>query len=271
MQQVELRRALVSEQFEVHYQPQVSLIDGETTGFEALVRWRHPERGIVPPLAFIPLAEEIGLIELLGDWVLRTACRDAQAWPVPANGRPLRVAVNLSPLQFRDPRALLSGIRLALAESELPVERLELELTENALAYDVADTLVAIRRMEIDLALDDFGTGYSSLGRLRGHAFNRLKIDRSFVMDLGEEGDANEQRAAEWMIRAIASLGLGLGLTTIVEGVETPWQLDIARRAGCTEMQGYLASRPVARDAVPDLIRCLDDPQHPWKISPDGK
>lgn len=252
MQQVELRRALVSEQFEVHYQPQVSLADGRPTGFEALVRWRHPRRGLVPPDAFIPLAEEIGLIGLLGDWVLRTACRAAASWPVP-----LKLGVNISPLQLIDGRGMILAVQRALADSGLPAERLEIELTESALAGEVADTLAAIRRLGVGLALDDFGTGHSSLGRLRSFHFDRLKIDRSFVADLRPEASPEARRAAEWMIRAVASLGGGLDMQTVVEGIETEEQRAVARAAGCTEMQGWLTGRPVSEGAVPDVIARL--------------
>ncbi len=267
LQQIELRRAMESQHFQVHYQPQVSLADGHVTGMEALVRWHHPERGMVPPSLFIPLAEEIGLIDLIGEWVLRTACRDALTWPVPRNGVPLRVAVNVSPLQLRDGGALLHAIERALNESGLPVERLEIELTETALAVDdFGATLAAIRNLGADLALDDFGAGYSSLSRLHRLPFTRLKIDRSFVADLavgeGQTGDERGQQAGEWMIRAIASLGLGLGRDTVIEGVETPHQREIARLAGCTEMQGYLVSRPVPAASVADLLKRLDQREH---------
>ena len=258
LQQVELKRALKSQQFEVRYQPQVSLADGRVTGFEALLRWHHPERGLVSPGRFIPLAEETGLINLLGEWVLRTACRDAAAWPVPRHGVPLGIAVNVSPLQLRDGKALLAAIRAALDESGLPVERLEIELTETALADDIGDTLAAIRALGAKLALDDFGTGYSSLSRLHRHPFTRLKIDRAFVADLGGDNDADAERAGEWMVRGIASLGLGLGLDTIIEGIETPRQREIARLAGCTEMQGYLVSHAVPAADVANLIARLN-------------
>jgi EAL domain-containing protein (putative c-di-GMP-specific phosphodiesterase class I) len=257
LQHVELCRALKSQQFEVHYQPQVALADGRLTGFEALLRWNHPERGLVTPDQFIPLAEETGLIDLLGEWVLRTACREAAAWPVSDTGIPLRVAVNISPLQLRERRALLDMIENAIGESGLPVGRLELELTETALAGDIGDTLSDIRTLGADLALDDFGTGYSSLSRLHCHPFNRLKIDQSFVTDLGQEGESKAHHTSEWMVRAIASLGLGLGLETVIEGIETPHQRDVARQAGCTEMQGYLVSRPVPDTDVADLVSRL--------------
>ncbi len=260
LQQVELRRALKSDQFQVHYQPQVSLADGRITGFEALLRWQHPQRGLVSPDQFVPLAEETGLIDILGEWVLRTACRDAAGWPLPKNGVPLRVAVNVSPLQLRDGAALLGAIRGALDESGLSVERLEIELTETALAGDVGETLLAIRALGAALALDDFGTGYSSLSRLYRHPFTRLKIDRSFVADLGRDNNDEAERAGEWMVRAIAALGLGLGLDTVIEGIETPHQREIARFAGCTEMQGYLVSPAVAGAEVADFILRLDRP-----------
>jgi diguanylate cyclase (GGDEF)-like protein len=217
----------VDQPFEVHYQPQIALADGRLTGFEALLRWRHAERGFVPPDQFIPLAEELGLISILGDWVLRIACRDAMLWPQ-ANGCPaLRVAVNISPLQLKDGRALIGALHKALVESGLPASRLETELTETALEHDIGDTLATIRGLGIGLALDDFGTGYSSLGRLLHLPFDRIKIDRSFIADLNR----NElgQKSSEKVISAIASLGAALGLTTIVEGIETPEQMNIAQ------------------------------------------
>ncbi len=254
LQQVELRRALVTKQFELHYQPQVALADGRLTGFEALLRWRHPRRGLVSPEEFIPLAEEIGLIGLLGDWVLRTACRTAAAWPALPDGAVPRVAVNVSPLQLIDGREMILGVRRALEDSGLPPDRLEIELTESALAADVADTLGALRRLGVGLALDDFGTGHSSLGRLRSFHFDRIKIDRSFVADLRPDLPEEAQRAAAWMVRAVASLGVGLGMETVVEGIETPEQRDIALQAGCTIMQGWLAGRPMPEAEVPAAI-----------------
>jgi diguanylate cyclase (GGDEF)-like protein len=252
--QVELRRALVSEQFEVHYQPQVNLADRRVTGFEALLRWRHPTRGMISPAEFIPIAEEIGLIGLLGDWVLRVACRDAAQWPVPRGASPLRVAVNVSPLQLREGKALLHAIRTALEEAQLPPERLEIELTETALASDAGDVLSTVKSTGCSLALDDFGTGYSSLGRLRDMPFDRIKIDRSFMRDLEESVSEQSRRGALWMIRAIASLGTGLGLTTIAEGIETERQATLAFDAGCTEMQGFLISRAMPAHTVADFI-----------------
>ncbi len=259
---VELRRALVSEQFEVHYQPQVNLATGDLAGFEALMRWRHPDRGLVGPDRFIPVAEEIGLIDLLGDWILRTACRDAMTWRAAPGQRPPRVAVNVSPFQIRDGAGLLAGIRAALKESGLAPDRLEIELTESAMASDIVGPLTEIRDLGVELSLDDFGTGYSSLARLRRLPFTKLKIDRSFAQDLCGETAADDRASGEWMVRAIASLGAGLGLTTIIEGIETPAQAAAALRAGCTEMQGYLVSAPVAAAEVNALIQRIAAERH---------
>ncbi len=259
LQQAELRRALVSDQFEVYYQPQVNLADRGLVGFEALLRWRHPTRGLVSPMEFIPIAEEIGLIELLGDWVMRVACRDAAQWPLQHGGAPISVAVNVSPLQFREGAALLRVVRSALDDSRLDPGRLELEVTESALAFDAAELLASIKRLGCVLALDDFGTGYSSLGRLRDLPFDRIKIDRSFMRDLDEGVSQGVRRSALWMVRAIASLGDGLGLTTIVEGIETEQQATLAFGAGCVEMQGFLISPAMPSDQVADFIDGMNE------------
>jgi EAL domain-containing protein (putative c-di-GMP-specific phosphodiesterase class I) len=261
------------EQFEVHYQPQVMVADRRLFGFEALARWRHPVRGMVGPDQFIPLAEEIGLIGLLGDWVMRTACRTAAAWPTPRHGPPLQVAVNVSPLQLRERRALVASIADALQSSGLAPARLEVEITESALMGDALETLLAIKALGVGLSLDDFGTGYSSLSQLAHYPFDRLKIDRSFVRDLPDAASPPASadvrpggRAgahALWMIQAIASLGSGLGMATIAEGVETDQQAELVRRAGVTEMQGYLMSRPVPEAALATLIARLDTPPTP--------
>ena len=269
-QQMALRRAVVGQQFELHYQPQVRLDDGSLTGFEALLRWRHPERGLIGPAEFLPLAEEIGLVEPLGEWVLRTACRDAMRWPKPSRAADLRVSVNISGAQLHHGGALAGTVERALHESGLAPGRLELEMTEAALADEPGDTLVTIHRSGVDLALDNFGTGLTSLGQLRAHPFSRFKIDRCFVADFGRDGDGSGNRAGEWMIRGFAALGVGLGLETVVEGIETPAQRDIALRAGCSTMQGFLISRPVPNAALPELIRRLDHDQ-PEEGACDGQ
>jgi len=261
MQQVELRQALALEQFELHYQPQVDLDTGRVTGCEALLRWRHPERGLVPPDQFIPLAEEIGLIGLLGDWVLRTACRTAASWTGPGGG--VRVSVNVSPLQLRERGALADRVAAALDQAKLPPDRLEVEITESAMIADPGGALPAIHALGVGLALDDFGTGFSSLAQLGRHPFDRIKIDRSFVFDLERpQAGATGGHVAEaaWMVRAIAALGVGLGMRTVAEGVETPRQAAMVRQAGCSEIQGYLISRPVPASAVPDLLARLAIP-----------
>lgn len=247
-------RDLHTQQFTVHYQPKVRLATGRVTGFEALLRWRHPDLGQISPDRFIPLAEETGLIDIMGEWVLRTACHDAAQWLVPDDGVPLGVAVNVSPLQLRDGAALVAAISQALCNSGLEPHRLELELTESALVGDIGDTLAAIRALGVGLALDDFGTGHSSLSRLHLYPFTRLKIDRSFVVALDRTADPEAHRVSELMLRAIVLLGSSLGLDTIVEGIENQTQLEIACRTGCSEMQGYFASPPVPLADVPAII-----------------
>jgi EAL domain-containing protein (putative c-di-GMP-specific phosphodiesterase class I) len=232
----ELRKALAANQFELHYQPIVKLADNDIVGFEALVRWRHPERGLIPPGTFIPLAEEIGLIVLIGEWIIRQACAAAVTWP-----DDLRVAVNLSPVQFRNP-GLLQIIVSALANSGLRPERLELEITETVLLQDgetTLDTLYRLRELGIRIAMDDFGTGYSSLSYLQSFPFDKIKIDRSFVKDIVEStGSLN-------IVRAVAALAQGLGITATAEGVETEEQLERIRAEGCEEMQGFLIGMPM--------------------------
>jgi diguanylate cyclase (GGDEF)-like protein len=256
----ELRKAMSVEQFEVHYQPQVSTDRRQLIGFEALVRWRHPVRGMVGPDKFIPLAEEIGLIGLLGDWVMRTACRTAATWPMPRHGKALQVAVNVSPLQLRERRALVASIADALAVSGLAPERLEVEITESALIGDASETLNAIKVLGVGLSLDDFGTGYSSLSQLAHYPFDRLKIDRSFVRDLptGLESDGPAAAHAKWMLQAIASLGAGLDMSTVAEGVETEQQAVLVKQAGVTVIQGYLFAKPLPESRIAALIAQFD-------------
>ncbi len=271
---VELRKAMAVEQFEVHYQPQVDAKSHRLLGFEALVRWRHPTRGLIGPDLFIPLAEEIGLIGLLGDWVLRTACKAAAGWPVPRVGKPYQVAVNVSPLQLREKRALVASVADALAHARLAPERLEIEITESALIGDALETLNGVKALGVSLSLDDFGTGYSSLSQLGRYPFDRLKIDRSFVRDLpsGEEPDPATGQHARWMLQAIASLGSGLGMSTVAEGVETSAQADMVRLAGVSVIQGYLIARPTPEADVASLIRRLasstEGPECPASSAP---
>ncbi len=232
--EVDLRAALKSGDLAVHYQPLVNLASGDTIGYEALVRWRHPERGMVPPAEFVAVAEDTGLIGQLGAFVLKRACADAAKWPAP-----LKVAVNLSPLQFRNGN-LLAIVREALAGSGLPANRLELEITETLLLDRtgvVLATLHALRAHGIHISMDDFGTGYSSLSYLRSFPFDKIKIDRSFIRDMGANADSQA------IVKAIISLGASLGITITAEGVETEGDLARLKEEGCDEAQGYLFSK----------------------------
>jgi predicted signal transduction protein with EAL and GGDEF domain len=247
--ELDLRKALLANEFELYYQPVIQIAGGEVCGFEALVRWNHPERGLVMPGAFIPVAEEIGLIVPLGEWVLKKACMDAAKWP----GK-LSVAVNLSAAQFRNPMLALSVVS-ALGQSGLAASRLELEITETVLLQDdraVLDTLHQMRDLGVRICMDDFGTGYSSLSYLRSFPFDKIKIDRSFVSELGKE-----ENDCVAIIRAVTRLGSSLGMITTAEGVETEQQLEILRAEGCVQVQGYLFSRPKPIAEIPAMLREL--------------
>ena len=244
--EIDLRAALLSEQLELFFQPLVDLRVEKIIGFEALLRWRHPTRGLVSPDQFIPLAEETGLIVQIGEWVIQHACAAAIHWP-----DNVKVAVNLSAVQFRS-HNLVAATEAALLHSGLPPSRLEFEMTETALMSDATGTLAVLhqfRALGIHIAMDDFGTGYSSLSYLRRFPFDRIKIDQSFVRDLGKQQDCIA------IIRAAAALGTDLGIAITAEGVETQQQLAMLEHAGCTEFQGYLFSRPVPGDRVIDLLR----------------
>ncbi|OKO85875.1 diguanylate cyclase [Bradyrhizobium sp. NAS80.1] len=231
----DLRQALVYGGFEIHYQPLVDLRSNEVSGCEALLRWRHPERGMVSPAEFIPIAEDTGLINELGDWVLRTACNEAATWPAHVH-----VAVNVSPVQLKcDTLAL--RIAGALAASGLDPRRLELEITEAVLIRDdeaALSILHQLRAIGVRIALDDFGTGYSSLSYLKRFPFDKIKIDRCFVADIAETS------GAPVIVQAVVNIAAASNMTTVAEGVETAAQREILRALGCTEMQGYLFSAP---------------------------
>ncbi len=233
--QNDLRSAIANDELELHYQPQASMA-GEITGFEALVRWHHPHRGLIPPGQFIPLAEESGLILPLGEWILRSACREAASWP-----RPLRIAVNLSPVQFQggDLTGLVHGL---LLETGLAPGRLEVEITESVLIGDFSRTVAILRRLKnlgVRIAMDDFGTGYSSLSYLQSFPFDKIKIDRAFISNLGR----SPQSAA--IVRAVIGLGRGLDVPVVAEGVETEEQRAFLIGESCDEMQGFLIGRPM--------------------------
>ncbi len=243
--ELDLRKALANDEFELHYQPLVNIERNEVVGCEALLRWRHPTRGTVSPAEFIPLAEDTGLIASIGEWVLRTACAQAAGWP-----SVIKVAVNVSPAQFQSP-GLLQIVIGALAAAGLPPSRLELEITEAVLLHDNETTVATIRRLDelgVRIALDDFGTGYSSLSYLRSFPFDKIKIDKSFIHGLSESADAVS------IVRAITSLASELQMATTAEGVENAEQLDRLREFGCTEMQGYLFSPPVPAQELAPLF-----------------
>ncbi len=243
--ELDLRKAMRSDQFELHYQPLVNLETDTISGMEALARWRHPERGLVSPAEFIPVAEEIGLIGELGEWVIRQACADAATWP-----KNVRVSVNLSPEQFRGGN-LSQIVFSAIARSQISPSRLELEITENALLENnesTVKTLHELREMGIRIAMDDFGTGYSSLSYLRSFPFDKIKIDGSFVRDLSADTDASA------IVNAVATLSQSLGMSTTAEGVETEAQRRLVKEAGYTEMQGFLYSKPRPAAEIAELF-----------------
>jgi diguanylate cyclase (GGDEF)-like protein len=242
--EIDLRRALMEEELEVYFQPINDARTGAVRSFEALARWRHPERGMISPAEFIPLAEQTGLIVPLGEWILRAACREAMHWPDEVG-----VSVNLSALQFKGP-TLTATIRGALKDTRLAAGRLELEITESVLLDGTNDNLSILRdfhALGIKIALDDFGTGYSSLSYLRSFPFDKLKIDQSFIRN-------SDVRDGQEIVKAIANLGQTLGITTTAEGVETEDQLARMVEYGCTEAQGYLFSRPVPAAQVAGLL-----------------
>ena len=235
----DLRRAFANGEFELHYQPLVDIAANRISGFESLLRWRNPDKGMISPAEFIPVAEDIGLIVQLGEWVLREACSEAMNWP-----KDVKVAVNLSPVQFRS-RHLVQVVISALAHSGLSPRRLELEITESVFLAETEANLAILhqlRELGVSISMDDFGTGYSSLSYLRSFPFDKIKIDRSFVKDLAEREDCVA------IVRAISGLGRSLNITTTAEGVETTDQLDWLRAEGCNEVQGFMfsAAKPAA-------------------------
>ena len=253
----DLRDAIADNQLAVYYQPQNSIATGETVGFEALVRWTHPTKGPIPPMDFIPLAEETGLIMELGEWVLRTACTDAAAWD-----QPYKIAVNMSPVQFAHAN-LAQLVHEILVEAGLSPRRLELELTETAIISDKERSLHVLRQIKalgVSIALDDFGTGYSSLETLRAFPFDKIKLDRSFMSEI----ETSPQAKA--IIRAVLALGKSLETPVLAEGIETREQLAILANEGCNEAQGYYLGRPAPievayANAISAVARELSPPR----------
>ncbi|MCP3056657.1 putative bifunctional diguanylate cyclase/phosphodiesterase [Aurantimonas marianensis] len=239
--EADLRKALPNNELDVFYQPVMHAVREEVCGFEALIRWRHPTRGMIPPDEFIPVAEDIGLIVNIGDWVLRQACEQATRWPTD-----IRIAVNLSPAQFRS-QALVQAVVNALAATGLCANRLELEITESVLLEDSEHTLTILhqlRELGVRVALDDFGTGYSSLSYLRSFPFDKIKIDQSFIRDMSE----NSHHLP--IVELVIALGRDLGVTTTAEGVETEDQFRKLQALGCTELQGYFFGRPAPASKI---------------------
>jgi diguanylate cyclase (GGDEF)-like protein len=243
--ELDLRQALARGEFEVHYQPLVDLAANTVTGCEALLRWRHPERGMVSPADFIPVAEDIGLIGEIGEWVLKQACHEAASWP----GQ-IHIAVNVSPVQFRS-RTLALKVAAALAESGLAPERLELEITETVLIRDDEEALTILqqlRQLGVRIALDDFGTGYSSLSYLHRFPFDKIKIDRSFINDIGRSEDSSP------IVQAVVHMAAARRMATTAEGVETEAQRAVLRQLGCSQMQGWLFSPAVPAAKLKQLL-----------------
>ncbi|WJR81544.1 EAL domain-containing protein [Bradyrhizobium sp. NP1] len=242
----DLRQAIAGGGLEVYYQPCLGLQSNDITGCEALVRWRHPERGMISPAEFIPIAEDTGLINQLGEWVLATACKEAASWP-----DDIRLAVNVSPIQFKSGTLALK-IMAALAASGLPASRLELEITEAVLIRDDETALAILHQLRgigVRIALDDFGTGYSSLSYLQRFPFDKIKIDRYFVDDIAEPGGSSS------IVQAVVNIAAARSMTTTAEGVETAEQQRLLRMLGCSEMQGYLFSRPLPAAELQPLFR----------------
>jgi EAL domain-containing protein (putative c-di-GMP-specific phosphodiesterase class I) len=243
--EIDLRQAVIEGGFEVYYQPIVDLQSNQVSGCEALLRWHHPQRGMISPVDFIPVAEETGLIDQLGEWVLVTACMEAATWP-----DHIKLAVNVSPVQFRNDTLALK-IVAALAGSGLSANRLELEITEAVLIRDDEAALAILHQLRglgIRIALDDFGTGYSSLSYLQRFPFDKIKIDRCFIKDIAEPS------GAPCIVQAVVSIATTRHITTTAEGVETERQRDLLRTLGCTEMQGYLFSSAKPAAAIRLLL-----------------
>jgi diguanylate cyclase (GGDEF)-like protein len=243
--EIELWDALSRQEFQVFYQPQFDLVSGRLIGAEALMRWRHPERGFVPPAEFIPVAEELGLMDSLGEWVLHRACEEVARWP-----GEIKLAVNVSPDQFTR-GDMARTVVSALSRSGLPAQRLELEITESLFIQDSVCVQTAMNKLKavgVSFSLDDFGTGYSSLSYLRKFPIDTLKIDRSFVLGVPHD------REAVAIVQAVVAMAVSLGLRIIAEGLETPEQIDALRQLGCKQGQGYGLGRPQPAEALVGLL-----------------
>jgi EAL domain-containing protein (putative c-di-GMP-specific phosphodiesterase class I) len=246
----DIRRALQNQQFRIVYQPQVNIETNEIFAMEALIRWDHPKRGLISPCEFISLAEETGLIQPIGEWVLRNTCKDLRRWRA-AGLTTVRIAVNLSASQLEDDN-IVETIIAILDENEIPPSKLEIEITENILMKDIENGINKLNRLSrhgIKIAIDDFGTGYSSLNYLKKLPIDTIKIDRSFIHDM----ESNEEDSS--IIRAIIAMAKGLNLNIISEGVETREQLERLREWRCKNMQGFLFSRPINEEDAMDCLK----------------
>jgi EAL domain-containing protein (putative c-di-GMP-specific phosphodiesterase class I) len=250
----DLRRALEQNEFELHYQPKVDCETGRISGLEALIRWNHPEKGLIAPSDFIPIAEETGLIVPIGEWVIRAACFQTRSWH-DAGVHDLGVAVNVSSRQFRK-SSLFEVVAETLADSGVAPRYFEIEVTESMMLQDEDEAVTTILRLKefgIQVSLDDFGTGYSSLSYVRRLPLDKIKIDRSFINDLRHDGESGS------IVSAIIAMAHSLGLIVVAEGVETEEQAQFLRSHGCDQFQGFLFSNPVPASAIPGLFESKDD------------
>lgn len=251
----DLHRAISNAEFELLYQPVVSIWSGNVHAFEALLRWNHPTKGTVSPALFIPMAEQISVMDVLGTWVIRKACADAMTWPVNPDGTSPMVSINVSPTQFLEPDVLIRAVRKAIDETGIDPARIKLEITESAAFSDrMNETLMKLRSLGCKIALDDFGTGYSSLTQLHRLPLDYLKIDRSFIKNLCSD-DPKEDKRCEKLTQGILMLADILSLVPIVEGIETPAQLERIRQLGANLVQGYVYSRPLALSALASFMQ----------------
>lgn len=251
----QLHQAISNNEFEVVYQPIVSVWHGALDGFEALLRWNHPSQGDVSPAVFIPIAEDISIMDVLGSWVIRKACLDAVAWPPTSDGSFPSVSINVSATQFIEPAILISAVRTAITESAIEPSRIHLEITESAaFSESMKEALIELRSLGCMIALDDFGTGYSSLTQLHMLPLDYVKIDRSFIRNLCSS-DPAEHKRCEMMTKGILALCDILSLVTVVEGVETKPQVDLLKQLGANLIQGYFYSKPLKIAAVAAFIQ----------------
>jgi EAL domain-containing protein (putative c-di-GMP-specific phosphodiesterase class I) len=246
---IEMRDGLKRNEFELYFQQQNDTVSREVVGFEVLLRWRHPQRGMVSPVEFIPIAEKTGFIFELGEWVMRAACAEAVTWK-----RPLRIAVNVAPQQLSDPR-LPDLVQQILLESGLSAPRLEIEITESSIISDHRYALHAIRdlkKLGVKVAMDDYGTGYSSLSTLQSFPFDKIKIDRAFI-----DGVVTSKQSAA-IVRSTLILAASLDIPVLAEGVEREEHMDFLRNEGCLQVQGFLFGKPTPRSGIEDIVNGLD-------------